>query len=52
MNRFLFGLALACDMIVAGEDASFAMPEVKRGWIPGAGGAFRIARVLPRPLAL
>ena len=45
-------IALACDMIVAGEDASFGLPEVKRGMIPGAGGAFRITRVLPRPLAL
>ncbi len=45
-------IALACDMIVAGEKASFGLPEVKRGVIPGAGGAFRITRVLPRPLAL
>jgi enoyl-CoA hydratase/carnithine racemase len=45
-------IAIACDMIIAGEDANFALPEVKRGVIPGAGGAFRIARVLPRPLAL
>jgi enoyl-CoA hydratase len=45
-------IALACDMIVAGEEASFGLPEVKRGVIPGAGGAFRITRVLPRPLAL
>jgi len=45
-------IALACDMIVAGEEASFGLPEVKRGMIPGAGGAFRITRVLPRPLAL
>ena len=45
-------IALACDMILAAEDASFGLPEVKRGVIPGAGGAFRIARFLPRPLAL
>lgn len=45
-------LALACDMIVAGEKASFALPEVKRGLIAGAGGAFRIARALPRALAI
>ena len=45
-------IALACDMIVAAEDASFGLPEVKRGVIPGAHGSYRIARVLPRPLAL
>jgi enoyl-CoA hydratase len=45
-------IALACDMIVAGEEATFGLPEVERGVIPGAGGAFRITRVLPRPLAL
>jgi len=45
-------IALACDMIVAGEEVSFGLPEVKCGMISGAGGAFRITRVLPRPLAL
>jgi enoyl-CoA hydratase/carnithine racemase len=45
-------IAIACDMIIAAEDASFALPEVKRGVIPGAAGSYRIARVLPRPLAL
>lgn len=34
-------IALACDMIIAGEKASFALPEVKRGLIAGAGGAYR-----------
>ncbi|WP_150293211.1 enoyl-CoA hydratase-related protein [Sphingobium estronivorans] len=45
-------LALACDMIVAGENAAFALPEVKRGLIAGAGGCHRITRVLPRALAI
>lgn len=45
-------LALACDMVVAGENASFALPEVKRGLIAGAGGAYRIALALPRALAI
>ncbi|MBY8825620.1 enoyl-CoA hydratase-related protein [Sphingomonas colocasiae] len=45
-------LALACDMIVAGENAVFALPEVKRGLIAGAGGCHRIARALPRALAI
>jgi enoyl-CoA hydratase len=45
-------IALACDMIVAGPDAFFGLPEVKRGLIAGAAGAYRVTRVLPRPLAI
>lgn len=45
-------LALACDMVVAGENAAFALPEVKRGLIAGAGGCHRITRALPRALAI
>ena len=45
-------IALACDMIVAAEEASFTLPEVRRGLIPGAGGAIRAARFLPRAVAL
>lgn len=45
-------IALACDMIVAGEKAGFGLPEVKRGLIAGAGGAYRVTSVLPRPVAI
>jgi len=45
-------LALSCDMIVAGKQAQFGLPEVKRGLIAGAGGCIRIARSLPRALAI
>ncbi|MFA7441010.1 MAG: enoyl-CoA hydratase-related protein [Sphingomonadaceae bacterium] len=45
-------IALACDMVVAGEEASFGLPEARRGLIAGAGGAFRIARAVPRAIAL
>jgi len=45
-------LTLACDMIVASDDAMFGLPEVKRGLFAGAGGVHRIARVLPRNVAL
>ena len=45
-------IALACDMVVAGEAASFGLPEVRRGLIAGAAGAYRIARAVPRALAL
>lgn len=45
-------LCLACDMIVASEDAQFGLPEVKRGLFAGAGGVHRIVRTLPRNVAL
>jgi crotonobetainyl-CoA hydratase len=45
-------LVLACDLVVAVETASFGLPEVKRGLVAGAGGAFRIGRQLPPKLAL
>jgi enoyl-CoA hydratase/carnithine racemase len=46
-----FEIALACDMIVASEDAQFGLPEVKRGLVAAAGGLYRLPRVLPRQLA-
>lgn len=45
-------LALAADLIVASENASFGLPEVKRGLLAGAGGAFRLAAQIPRRLAM
>lgn len=47
-----FELALACDIIVASEQATFALPEVQLGLVPGAGGAFRLARQLPLKVAM
>ncbi|CAN5490944.1 crotonase/enoyl-CoA hydratase family protein [soil metagenome] len=47
-----FELALACDMIIASEDARFALPEVKRGLVAAAGGVYRLPRTLPRAIAL
>lgn len=41
-------VALACDMIIASEKASFGLPEVKWGVIPGWGGTQRLARKIPR----
>ncbi len=45
-------LALACDLVVAVETANFGLPEVKRGLVAGAGGAFRINRQLPPRIGL
>jgi enoyl-CoA hydratase len=39
-------IALACDIRIASDDASFALPEVSRGTMPGSGGTQRLARVI------
>ncbi len=45
-------IALSCDLIIADENGAFALPEVKRGLIAGAGGVYRLPRALPRAIAL
>jgi enoyl-CoA hydratase/carnithine racemase len=47
-----FELALACDLIVAAQDAKFGFPEVKRGLIAGEGGVIRLPRRVPYHVAL
>ncbi|MFJ4790087.1 enoyl-CoA-hydratase DpgD [Streptomyces sp. NPDC088794] len=47
-----FELVLACDLVVAATDAVFALPEARLGLVPGAGGAFRLARQLPLKTAM
>ncbi|WP_428425614.1 oxepin-CoA hydrolase, alternative type [Methylibium sp.] len=47
-----FSLALACDLIVAAEDARFAMAQGHVGLSPDGGGSWHLARALPRALAL
>ncbi|MET0371508.1 MAG: enoyl-CoA hydratase-related protein [Sphingobium sp.] len=44
-------IALACDLVVAVDTAEFGLPEVKRGIVAGAGGAFRIVQQLPKKIA-
>jgi enoyl-CoA hydratase/carnithine racemase len=46
-----FELALACDLIVAAEDARFGFPEVTRGIVPSEGGLIRLPRRLPYHIA-
>ncbi len=43
-----FELALACDLIVASEDAQFGFPEAGLGGVPGAGGTQRLPRSIPK----
>jgi enoyl-CoA hydratase len=45
-------LALACDLVVASEAASFGLPEVRRGLIAAAGGLFRLPKRLPPNVAM
>jgi enoyl-CoA hydratase len=47
-----FEIALACDIIVAADNAVFGLPEVKRGLIASGGGVYRLPRALPRHVAL
>jgi len=44
-------LALACDIIIASQNASFGLPEVKLGICPGGGGTQRLPRAIPVHLA-
>ena len=45
-------LALACDMIVAAENAVFGLPEVTRGLVAGSGGLLRLPRRIPHQIAM
>lgn len=45
-------LALACDLIVAADNAKFGIPEVKRGLVAAAGGLLRLPQRLPYQIAM
>lgn len=45
-------ISLACDMRVCADTTLFGLPEVKRGLLAAAGGAYRLARHIPRGIAL
>jgi enoyl-CoA hydratase len=47
-----FELALACDLVVAAEDAQLGLPELGLGVIPGAGGTQRLSHAIGRARAL
>lgn len=47
-----FEIALASDIIIAAEHASFGLPEPRVGLIPGAGGVYRLPRQVPYHVAM
>lgn len=46
-----FEIALRCDLVVAGDDVTFGLPEVKRRLVPGGGGLL-LPRRIPLAVAL
>jgi enoyl-CoA hydratase/carnithine racemase len=46
------GLVLACDLVVAAEDARFVLSYGRVGLSPDAGATWQLARRLPRALAM
>ena len=47
-----FEMVLGCDIVIASETASFALPEAKVGRVPLDGGMVTLPRILPRNIAL
>ncbi len=47
-----FSLALACDLIVAAENAKFVMSYIKVGLTPDGGASHSLFNLMPRQLAL
>lgn len=44
-------LALCCDLRVAGQGATFGMPELRLGVVPGSGGTQRLPRIVGPAIA-
>ena len=45
-------LALACDIVIAARNATFALPEIKLGLLPGAGGTQRLPQAIGKAKAM
>jgi enoyl-CoA hydratase/carnithine racemase len=55
VHGFAFGagceMSLLCDIRIASDDATFALPEVTLGYIPSAGGTQTLPRAVPPGIA-
>ncbi len=47
-----FEVALACDLIIAADSATFGLPEPRVGLMAGAGGTNRLPRQIPYHVAM
>ena len=45
-------MALACDIRIASDNATFGLSEVKVGSLPGLGGTQRLIRAIPKAVAM
>lgn len=45
-------VVLACDLVVAANNATFGVPEVKRGLVPGSGGMVHLPSRIPYHIAM
>jgi crotonobetainyl-CoA hydratase len=45
-------IALASDLVIAAENAVFGLPEVRNGFVAGAGGTFRLPRQIAPKVAM